>query len=209
MEEEGIFYYFEHEQGKHTMVLGNDPSAHKECPEQSTARYEGTSGGWRDDDVILTWLQEQELRPGVYTATDYNFETPSTSLQSSVSGKEKWEVYDFPGDYTKRADGDRLVRVRLQEQQMPQSVARGTSDCRAFGVGYKFKLTDHYRDDLNQEYVLTALHHSVRNNTGYTSVARPTPRSQYMKIALSACRRRRRYVHAAHSGSRSAGLPDW
>jgi type VI secretion system secreted protein VgrG len=169
MEEEGIFFYFEHEQGKHTMVLGNDPSAHKECPDQATARYEGTSGGWRGDDVILTWLQEQELRPGVYTATDYNFETPSTSLQSSVSGKEKWEVYDFPGDYTKRADGDRLVRVRLQEQQMPQSVARGTSDCRAFGVGYKFKLTDHYRDDLNQEYVLTALHHSVRNNTGYIS----------------------------------------
>jgi type VI secretion system secreted protein VgrG len=86
-----------------------------------------------------------------------------------VSGKEKWEVYDFPGGYTKRADGDRLVRVRLQEQQMPQAVARGTSDCRAFGVGYKFKLTDHYRDDLNQEYVLTALHHAVRNNTGYIS----------------------------------------
>jgi type VI secretion system secreted protein VgrG len=92
MEEEGIFYFFQHENGKHTMVLGNDPSAHEDCPEQSTARYEGTSGGWQDDDVILTWLQEQELRPGVYTATDYNFETPSMNLQSSVSGKEKWGV---------------------------------------------------------------------------------------------------------------------
>jgi type VI secretion system secreted protein VgrG len=171
MEEEGIFYFFQHENGKHTMVLGNDPSAHEDCPDQPTARYEGTSGGWQDDDVILTWLQEQELRPGVYTATDYNFETPSMNLQSSVSGKEKWEVYDFPGEYTKRADGDQLVRVRLQEQQMPQSVARGTSDCRAFGVGYKFKLTDHYRDDLNQEYVLTALSHSARHNVGYTSGA--------------------------------------
>jgi type VI secretion system secreted protein VgrG len=171
MEEEGIFYFFQHENGKHTLVLGNDPSAHEDCPEQPTARYEGTSGGWQDDDVILTWLQEQELRPGVYTATDYNFETPSMNLQSSVSGKEKWEVYDFPGEYTKRADGDQLVRVRLQEQQMPQSVARGTSDCRAFGVGYKFKLTEHYRDDLNQEYVLTALNHSARHNVGFTSGA--------------------------------------
>jgi type VI secretion system secreted protein VgrG len=169
MEEEGIFYYFEHEQGKHTLVLGNDPSAHDDCPDQASVRYEGTSGGWRSDDVVLTWFQEQELRPGVYTATDYNFETPSTNLQSSVSGKEKWEIYDFPGEYTKKGDGDKLVRVRLQEQQMPQSTARGTSDCRIFGVGYKFKLTDHYRDDLNQEYVLTALQHTASHNLGYRS----------------------------------------
>ena len=169
MEEEGIFYFFEHEDGKHTLILGNDPAAHKECPKQPSARYEGTAGGWQDDDVIMQWLQEQELRPSIYTTMDYNFETPSTSLLSSVNGKGKWEVYDFPGEYAKRADGDKLVRVRLQEQQVSQSVARGMSDCRAFSVGYKFKLTDHYRDDLNQEYVLTSLRHSARHNVGYIS----------------------------------------
>jgi type VI secretion system secreted protein VgrG len=171
MEEEGICYFFEHENGKHTLILGNDPAAHKTCPNQPTARYEGTAGGWQDDDVILQWYQEQEFRPGVYTVTDYNFETPSTNLLSSVNGSGKWEVYDFPGEYTKRADGDRLAKVRLQEQQTPLSVARGTGDCRAFDVGYKFKLTDHYRDDLNQEYVLTSLHHSGRHNLGYGSGA--------------------------------------
>jgi type VI secretion system secreted protein VgrG len=169
MEEEGIFYYFEHEQGKHTLVLGNDPAVHKPCPNQESARYEGSAGGWQDDDVIVQWLQEQEVRPGVFTATDYNFETPTANMQSSVNGKGKWEIYDFPGEYTKRADGDKVVKVRLQEQQTPMQVARGTSDCRSFEVGYKFKLTDHYRDDLNQEYVLTALRHSAHHNLGLTS----------------------------------------
>jgi type VI secretion system secreted protein VgrG len=169
MEEEGIFYFFEHENGKHTLVLGNDPAVHKPCPDQASARYEGTAGGWQDDDVILQWLQEQEVRPGTFTATDYNFETPTANMLSSVNGKGKWEIYDFPGEYTKRADGDKLVKVRLQEQQTPKYVARGTSDCRAFGVGYKFKLTDHYRDDLNQEYVLTTLRHSAQHNLGFTS----------------------------------------
>jgi type VI secretion system secreted protein VgrG len=174
MEEEGIFYFFQHANGKHTLVLGNDPAAHKPCPNQATVRYEGTSGGWQDDDVILQWLQEQEFRPGVFTATDYNFETPSANLLSSVNGKGKWEIYDFPGEYTKRADGDKLVKVRLQEQQLPQCVAHGTSDCRAFEVGYKFKLTDHYRDDLNQEYVLTALRLSAHHNLGYASGSEDT-----------------------------------
>jgi type VI secretion system secreted protein VgrG len=169
MEEEGIFYYFAHEQGKHTLVLGNDPAVHKPCPNQESARYEGTAGGWQDDDVIVQWLLEQEVRPGVFTATDYNFETPTANMQSSVNGKGKWEIYDFPGEYTKRADGDKLVKVRLQEQQTPKLVARGTSDCRSFEVGYKFKLTDHYRDDLNQEYVLTALRHSAHHSLGLAS----------------------------------------
>src|SRR5215475_5083950 len=169
MEEEGIFYFFEHEKSKHTLVLGNDPGAHKPCPNQPSARYEGTSGGWQDDDVILQWLQEQEVRPGKFTSIDYNFETPTANMLSSVNGKGKFEIYDFPGEYTKRADGDKLAKVRLQEQQMPWSVARGTSDCRAFSVGYKFKLTDHYRSDLNQEYVLTTLRHSAHHNLGFTS----------------------------------------
>src|SRR5215468_1758706 len=169
MEEEGIFYFFEHEKSKHTLVLGNDPGAHKPCPNQPSARYEGSSGGWQDDDVILQWLHEQEVRPGVFTSTDYNFETPTANMLSSANGKGKFEIYDFPGEYTKRADGDKLAKVRLQEQQMPWSVARGTSDCRAFSVGYKFKLTDHYRSDLNQEYVLTSLRHGAHHNLGFTS----------------------------------------
>ena len=169
MEEEGIFYFFEHEKGKHTLVLGNDPSAIKDCPGQAQARFQGAGGGWKDDDVILEWSQEQEIRPGVFSMTDYNFETPTTSLLSSAKGKSKWEIYDFPGEYAKRADGDRLSRIRLEEQQMPQLTARGKSDCRAFTTGYKFKLKDHFRDDLNQEYVLTGVHHSARHDIGYTS----------------------------------------
>jgi type VI secretion system secreted protein VgrG len=169
MEEEGIFYFFQHEKGKHTLVLGNDPSAIKDCPGQADARFQGAGGGWKEDDVILEWAQEQEVRPGVFSMTDYNFETPSTSLLSSAKGKSKWEIYDFPGEYAKRADGDRLSRIRLEEQQMPQLTARGRSDCRAFTTGYKFKLKDHFRDDLNQEYVLTGVHHSGRHDIGYTS----------------------------------------
>jgi len=169
MEEEGIFYFFEHEKGKHTLVLGNDPSAIKACPDQAKARCQFSAGAWKDDDVILEWTQEQELRPGVYSMTDYNFETPSTSLLSTANGKTKWELYDFPGEYAKRADGDRLARARLEEQQMPELVARGKSDCRAFAVGYKFSLTDHFRDDLNQDYVLTAIHHAGQHEIAYSS----------------------------------------
>ncbi len=169
MEEEGIFYFFEHTQEKHTLILGNDLSAIKVSAGQPKARYDGITGGWKDDDVISEWMQEREVRPGVFTMTDYNFETPSTSLQSTAKGKTKWELYDYPGEYLKRGDGDKLARTRLEEQQMTQLTARGKSDCRAFGVGEKFSLMDHFRDDLNQDYVLTAVRHAVRHETHFSS----------------------------------------
>ena len=169
MEEEGIFYFFQHEDGKHTLVLGDDPAAHKPCQNQDTVRYEGSAGGWQDDDVVVQWLQEQEVRPGTFTSTDYNFETPTASMMSTANSKGKWEIYDFPGEYKVKADGDKLAKVRLQEQQTPKCVARGTSDCRSFGVGYKFTLTDHYRSDLNQEYVITSLRHSAHHSLGLVS----------------------------------------
>jgi type VI secretion system secreted protein VgrG len=168
MEEEGIFYFFEHEDGKHTLVLANDPAAHKPCPDQSSARYALTPGSWQDEDVILEWRQEQEVRPGNYAVTDYNFETPSSSLAATVSGKNTYEIYDYPGEYRKRADGNGLARIRLQEQEMPRIVARGSGDCRAFTTGYRFDLTNHYRSDLNQSYVLTAISHVATQGGDYT-----------------------------------------
>jgi type VI secretion system secreted protein VgrG len=171
MEEEGIFYFFEHAEDKHTLVLGNDPSVHQKCPNQPSARYHSSAGGWLDDDVVLQWTQQREYRPGIYSATDYNFETPSTSLLSTVNGKGKYEIYDFPGEFAKRSEGDQVVRIRLQEQQVAQTIARGASDCRAFGVGQRFELKEHYREDLNQPYVITALYHSGRQAQDYKSSA--------------------------------------
>lgn len=170
MEEEGIFYFFEHEEDKHTLILCDDSQAKcQPCPHQARARCEATAGGWKDEDVIQQWLQAREYRPGVYTATDYNFETPTTSLLSTVNGQGEYEIYDFPGDYLKRTDGNTLTRMRLEEHQSSQTLGHGESNCRAFGVGYKFELEDHYRQDLNQEYVLTALHHSGRYSQDYGS----------------------------------------
>src|SRR6267378_969151 len=167
MEEEGIYYFFEHEDGKHTLVLANAPGEHKPCPNQATVRYELSAGGWQDDDVVLDFSAHQEFRPGAWAHTDYNFETPSTSLMVQASGKNKYEIYDFPGEYRKRGEGDSLARIRLEEQTTPTFVVQGMSDCRAFTSGHKFDLIDHYRIDLNQSYVLTSVRHTASLGSSY------------------------------------------
>src|ERR1017187_1444548 len=177
LEEEGIFYFFEHQDGVHTLILANDPIEHKPCPDQPQGRYEGASGGAaQEDDIIQQWRAQQEMRPGVYVQADYNFEQPSQPLQASVSGKSSYEIYDYhPGEYRKTREGDGLVRTRLQELEGPTLVARGSSDCRAFTTGYRFDLTEHYRSDMNQAWVLIALRHTASQPGDFRSGVGSSP----------------------------------
>jgi type VI secretion system secreted protein VgrG len=167
MEEEGIYYYFQHKDGKHTLVLSDDPAALDPCPGQPTARYDFRGGSIAYEDVVTEWKHEEEFRPGAWAQTDYNFETPSTSLAVTVNGKNHYEIYEFPGEYPVRPEGDKLARIRLQEQTVPGVVIQGGSGCRHFSSGFKFTLKDHYRSDQNQLYLLTAVRHMATQGGDY------------------------------------------
>jgi type VI secretion system secreted protein VgrG len=160
MEEEGICYYFDHQESKHVLVLADDSTAHKPCPSQATARcgFYG-EGITYTEDLVTEWHHREEFRPGAWAQTDYNFETPSTSLAVTVNGKNPYEIYEFPGEHRVRSEGDKLAKIRLQEQTAPCVVSQGQSMCRHFSSGFQFTLQDHYRKDLNQAYLLTAVRH--------------------------------------------------
>lgn len=175
MEHNGIFYFFQHEMGKHTMVIADDPSAHKDCPGQESAGYNLVSGGLDDADVINSWSIGQELRSGKYSLTDFNFKTPSTSLLAteptivSVGGNSGFEIFDYPGEYATTSDGTAFAKLRMQEEEASHLVANGSSVCRAFTTGYKFSLEDHYQDSMNTAYVLTEVQHIASVGGGYTT----------------------------------------
>jgi type VI secretion system secreted protein VgrG len=168
MEEEGISYFFDHTDGKHVLVLADDPSAHKPCPGQATARYSyyGTGATYQED-LVTEWHYHEEFRPGAWAQTDYNFETPSTSLAVTVNGKNPYEIYEYPGEHNVRSLGDRLAKIRLQEQTVPCVVSRGTGMCRNFRSGFQFTLQNHYRSDLNQKYLLTSIRHTANSGGNY------------------------------------------
>jgi type VI secretion system secreted protein VgrG len=174
MEQYGIFYYFEHENGKHTVVLADSKSVHEPCPGQPSAHYIAGGAAKEIQDVVTAWQMEQELRTGKYTHTDYNFETPSTNLISDsptvykVGPNGSFELYDYPGEYLKQSQGKDIAKIRMEEEEAGHLVGSGSSDCRSFVTGYKFKLEDYYRDDMNQSYVLTKIQHHASAAGSYS-----------------------------------------
>ncbi|MGH9901415.1 MAG: type VI secretion system Vgr family protein, partial [Pyrinomonadaceae bacterium] len=169
MQEEGIFYYFRHEEDTHTLVLANNPSAFKPCPNQAEARYEPVEGAGYTEDVVTQWSIGQEVRPGKYSIVDFDFEKPLLDLTAGVDGADarKYEIYDYPGEYKTKSEGEGLVGIRMQEEEATRILASGSSTCRFFTTGYKFDFKDHYRKDLNKTYVLTSVYHTADAGSNY------------------------------------------
>jgi type VI secretion system secreted protein VgrG len=181
LEQEGIYYFFKHENGKHTLVLADSPGAHDPCPEQSKVMFERTFGEVRrEEDVIFSWKQEQEFRTGKIAVTDYNFETPTTNLAAGIAssinqgGNQRFEVYDYPGEYEKRNEGDGLAKLLIEAEEAGHSVFTGGSDCRSLVSGYTFELFGHERRDQNGTYRLTAVSHSASEGGFYSGAGSDT-----------------------------------
>src|SRR5262249_33874670 len=104
---------------------------------------------------------------------DFNFQQPSLDLKTTLNGKDErqLEVYDYPGEYREKDQGERLVGIRMEEEQTPQFVIEGVGLCRGFTPGYRLDLRDHYRRDFNKSYVLTSVYHSADQGSSYQSNA--------------------------------------
>jgi type VI secretion system secreted protein VgrG len=158
MEGAGIFYFFEHEEDKHTLVLGDDADAHKTCPGLKEARYQQSSIPHTDDHVITRCSIEEQVVTGKFAHDDFNFETPSTDLKVEVTGAgSEMRIYEYPGGFLKKGDGEKIANLRLEACEHPGKTLRGEGHVRAFTSGYKFDLKNHYRSDANKTYVLRSV----------------------------------------------------
>jgi type VI secretion system secreted protein VgrG len=167
MEEEGIFYFFEHSDSSHKLILADDASAVVSCS-QEKVRFSATPGGWREEDVITALEMERVVHSTSVILTDYDPLQPALNLQSSAVKHAEDEVYDYPGKYTEIREGERYSSLRLEALSAREEVLRGTSHCRAFESGRKFGLTDYYRQDANKDYLLLSVEHSAKGG-GYRS----------------------------------------
>jgi type VI secretion system secreted protein VgrG len=174
LEQEGIFYWFRHENGKHTLVLADQASAYKDCLEKDV---EYSPGSFVPNHVS-EWEHRYEFRPGKWAQTDYNFETPSTSLMTNTNtvvklpGNDRYEVYDYPGEYLKKGDGEAATKVRMQGDEVPFDVVAGAGTCSTFTPGGKFTLKKHdCASEAGKGYVITSIRHEANEASYQTGEA--------------------------------------
>jgi type VI secretion system secreted protein VgrG len=175
MEEEGIFYYFRHEDGQHVMVLADHAGAWMDAADREV-RMLSRPGNEQLGDEITAWEHRHEYRSGKWAHTDYDFTAPSTDLAAAagtvarLKDAGRFELFDYPGRYRARADGDALARLRMEEQEVPLHTVAGGGRCRSFTAGARFRLAGHpARHEAGRSYAIVSVEHAASQRGAFTT----------------------------------------
>jgi type VI secretion system secreted protein VgrG len=116
---------------------------------------------------VSSWTCEREVRPGKYVLRDYDFEKPSVDLSVRTACERPhecadYEIFDYPGAYTAREDGDKYARIRMEELHARYELVSAETNARGLAVGCLFNLTGHPRADQNREYLVVKATHEFK-----------------------------------------------
>ena len=177
MEQEGIYYFFRHEEGRHTLVLADSYSAHAAVAGYESLPYILPDRAVRPDlEYVSRWDTACEIQPGKYETDDYDFERPGVDLTARCSMSRQhtyadYEVYDYPGTYLQAQDGKQYAEARIDELQSQFELAEGESNARGLETGRLFKLSGQPRADQNRQYLVLSSMHTLCLNEYETGEA--------------------------------------
>ncbi|MGG7554274.1 type VI secretion system Vgr family protein [Pseudomonas sp. ES3] len=166
MEQEGIYYYFRHEQARHVLVLADAYGAHSTVADYDSVPFYPPDRQMRERDHFYDWQLAREVQPGSLELNDYDFQRPRANLgvRSSVSRSHSngdYPLYDYPGEYAQSNDGEHYARTRIEaiHSQFERVQLRGRA--RGLGSGHLFTLTGYEREDQNREYLVVSARYHI------------------------------------------------
>lgn len=161
LEENGIFYFFKHEQNKHTLILADQKSAYGAPKQEVLKRCDfGQKGGAE----IYEWQHVYNFCSGKWTCNSHDFLQPNNSLIAdkdsilTIANIKNYEIYDYSNKYLKRDQGEQLSRLRLEAEEAQYSLVSGQSSYATFYVGDKMRLDKKFFPNEDcEEFIITSL----------------------------------------------------
>jgi type VI secretion system secreted protein VgrG len=163
LEAEGIFYFFEHTEDSHVMMLGDGPDAHTPIPGEARLPFRGPTGAEPGEEHVLGLERAARIRPGAVVLRDFDFVRPAldlTATNEASNANTELEIYDAPGKYVDPSDGKIAAKVRMQE--LRQDADRCAGECSSVRLvpGFNFTLTEHPDASFEGDYLLVSVEHS-------------------------------------------------
>lgn len=198
MEEEGIYYYFEHTPEAEKLILRDDFKVPEDCPYKSEIPFfiEDLTSDWFES-AIKDWQIIYKLQSGQVTLWDYHFQDSTKNFEAkqssicNVGGNRELEVYTYQGRYALKydnidksggersdlsnifQDNTRTSKNRIAMHDAQYKTAAGWSDCCTMTPGYRFQLKNHPNKDFNTKYILLSVIHDVEQSPGYQTIDVP------------------------------------
>ena len=175
MEDEGICYFFEHDGGRHVLVMADSPAAHVAAKGLPSLEFQ-PPGSERSKRKVNAWRWDEHLStaPAKHELTEYAFLTPgqkNTGAEAAQAAGPQHEVYDHPSGFGALAEGEiqggkmpgeskRLSKLRLEALRAEVKGYHCESDALALNAGDKVTLKKHPQPALNGDYLVVSITHA-------------------------------------------------
>jgi len=179
MEQHGIYYFFEHSASKHNLRLADGKSSHKPVPGMTQVPFlTGDQHARRDREHIFGWSPERRFRTGKIELMDYDYLKPTANLKSDAEAnsnykKSKLEIYDYPGKYKVKKDGEDYAKVRLLAEQAQDKRRHASGDAINLFPGGLTTLEKHPQGGENKEYLILRAAHTYTTQAYTTGMPSP------------------------------------
>lgn len=157
LEEHGIYYFFEHTDTKHTLVLIDDLAKHKSKKNTDAVTW---GNSLKTIHTITDWHVQEEVRSVKATVRDYDYLASTTQIEQTKSAKPtaataklgSGEVYTFPAgvvqDQVKpdaqpaASAATQRAKVLMEELFSLQKTATGRTNAHDIAVGATFQVKE-------------------------------------------------------------------
>jgi type VI secretion system secreted protein VgrG len=173
MEEDGIYYFFDHSGTTEKIVLADSVSAHVN---QGTVPFTvGNQVGQRqaDSDTVFEWADVGRVVTGKVSLFDYDMTLPNADLkvQSAVSSGShafnKIERYKDRGHYKAADKGTTQARARIESHAAEALRSVGVGNSSKVLAGGIFTFEHANRSAVDGDYLVTRATHYMLFNPGF------------------------------------------
>ena len=170
MEEEGIWWRFEHDKDGHTLVLADSANEYQPIEGETKLPFIAASGMVETEEHVFRFRLGQSVRPGAVVLNDFNFKNPKLDLKSeSGCGRdEALEFSDYPGEFMEQSAGGEYALRRAQEFDAPRIMGVGQSNCQRLAPGRTFELENFIPIGQSSEYLVTSVTHQGKQAVART-----------------------------------------
>ncbi|MBP6563149.1 MAG: type VI secretion system tip protein VgrG [Neisseriaceae bacterium] len=173
-EQEGIYYYFEHKEGDHTLVLVDDVSAHAPVLGNPTLRYHSRqhAAGTPSMAYIDQWQEFNSLKTKQYTVQEYNYQNAKVAMQASDSVHDfagtQTEIYEFYAGFGDVAEAKNYSKIRSEAVNSQTKLIQASGNALTIAPGHLFHLSAHNHLAFNTEYLILSAEYTFEE-AGYAS----------------------------------------
>lgn len=221
LEEDGIAYYFEHKDGKHTLFIVDEIICFKNITNPDISYYNK-----KEDKQISHWLHKYGFSKGSWSVSDYNIKQPTKTkwhtkptIGTVLNPKKPKEKTIFPNvnkydhssyePYYDFAGLEDLSLKRIETEEASINKVEAKSNCSSFYAGGVFNLTNHTAKE-NGSYLITSVQHNAEEHSYFVNSKTTSKYTNEFKCIPSNVRYRPGLVHPkpVMSGPQSAVVID-